>query len=319
MRALFVRGGALGDLIVSLPILSALLRSGWEVDVAVKPRFVSLLPPQVGRRLDVGGADLLWLYAGNPAPPGLGPWDVGVAFSAIVGDGLRRAGVGEVFVAPPLVSGARASTQWGAAFGAWARQAGLTIAETGDPRIEASVLRHARGAGAVGAEEGDSGTRPGAARAGADTSDRQKCSIEAHHSRAPVLIGPGAGSAGKRWSIARWGEVAAAITARGAGPVWWVRGPEEVDEPGWPQEDVLSPGLLETAALAATALIWLGPDSGPAHVAAAVGAEVGVVFGPSDASVWAPPGAVVFDWETAPAVVAEHVATLRRRSGGSRA
>lgn len=60
-------------------------------------------------------------------------------------------------------------------------------------------------------------------------------------------------------------------------------------------------GLAELAELLAAARLYVGNDSGVSHLASAVRLENGraplaaVVFGPSDARVWAPPGALIVD------------------------
>ena len=51
---------------------------------------------------------------------------------------------------------------------------------------------------------------------------------------------------------------------------------------------VSAPPLREVKALLAGASLFLGNDSGPAHIAAAFGVPVVVLFGPSDPVVWAP-------------------------------
>ncbi len=60
-------------------------------------------------------------------------------------------------------------------------------------------------------------------------------------------------------------------------------------------------GLADLAGLLAGARLYVGNDSGVSHLASAVRREGGcapqsaVVFGPSDARVWAPPGALIVD------------------------
>ncbi len=46
--------------------------------------------------------------------------------------------------------------------------------------------------------------------------------------------------------------------------------------------------LEQTKALIAGASLFIGNDSGPAHIAAAFGVPTVVLFGPSDATIWAP-------------------------------
>ena len=61
---------------------------------------------------------------------------------------------------------------------------------------------------------------------------------------------------------------------------------------------VVGAPLEETKSLLQGASLFLGNDSGPAHMAAAFGLPVVVLFGPSDAVVWAP-------WQTASEVLVE--------------
>ncbi|HSE95533.1 MAG TPA: glycosyltransferase family 9 protein, partial [Methylomirabilota bacterium] len=53
------------------------------------------------------------------------------------------------------------------------------------------------------------------------------------------------------------------------------------------------PTLPQLAALLAAARGYVGNDSGPTHLAAAVGCPTLALFGPSDPGVWAPHGAHV--------------------------
>ncbi len=124
--------------------------------------------------------------------------------------------------------------------------------------------------------------------------------------RRPVVISPGSGGAAKRLPLAWWAEVAAHLD-----DVVWVGGPLEAGDGPWPEprwDDLDLGGLV---ALAASCRAWLCPDSGPGHLARAVGAQVGVVFtAATSPATWAPPGARVFRQETAPTDVARWVAGL---------
>jgi hypothetical protein len=98
-----------------------------------------------------------------------------------------------------------------------------------------------------------------------------------------AAIHPFAGSAKKRWPLERFHELARRLA--GGMPVEWCAGPED-DLPGARRfED-----LYELACWLATARIYIGNDSGPTHLAAAVGTAVVALFGPSDPAVWAPRG-----------------------------
>jgi heptosyltransferase-3 len=124
-----------------------------------------------------------------------------------------------------------------------------------------------------------------------------------------AAIHPFAGSAKKRWPLERFRELARRLTRRM--PVEWCAGPED-ELPGARRfED-----LYELACWLATARIYIGNDSGPTHLAAAVGTPVVVLFGPSDPAVWAPRGPHV-TIAAAPAldsITVEQVASLVRNT-----
>ena len=110
-----------------------------------------------------------------------------------------------------------------------------------------------------------------------------------------VVLSPGSGGTRKRWPLTRWRAVADAIAG-----CLWVGGPVEAGEPGWgsPRRDDLD--LAGLVGLATVARAWLGPDSGPLHLAAAAGCRVGAVFVDTDPACWAPIGGRVFSADTTP-------------------
>jgi len=96
-----------------------------------------------------------------------------------------------------------------------------------------------------------------------------------------VVIHPFASSPAKRWPLERFREVAGSIAA----PVRWCAGPEE------PLEGAVRFGdLYELACWLSKARLFLGNDSGIAHLAAAVGTPVVAIFLTTDSRVWAPRG-----------------------------
>lgn len=112
-----------------------------------------------------------------------------------------------------------------------------------------------------------------------------------------VVIHPGAGAAVKWWEPAAWGVVAQGLHAQGA-TVLVTGGPGEepltaavVSAAGGAAVDLggrTSFGVL--AGLLAQADLVLGPDSGPLHLAVAVGTPTIHLFGPADPVLFGPWG-----------------------------
>ena len=121
----------------------------------------------------------------------------------------------------------------------------------------------------------------------------------------PIVIAPGSGGARKRWPLTRWRAVADRLPG-----VVWVRGPTEAEEADWGVPTLDDLDLAALWALAGRCRMWLGPDSGPSHLAAAAGARVGVVFtDATDPIQWAPIGATIYRADTAPSTIADSVLT----------
>jgi heptosyltransferase III len=108
---------------------------------------------------------------------------------------------------------------------------------------------------------------------------RVDCGVATHGDFA--AIHPFSGSARKNWPIERFQELAMRL----AMPVQWCVGPDEKLD-----------GAVQFAALddleqwLASAHLYIGNDSGITHLAAAAGAAVIAIFGPTDPAVWAPRG-----------------------------
>jgi heptosyltransferase III len=113
-----------------------------------------------------------------------------------------------------------------------------------------------------------------------------------------VVIHPGASVPSKVWPTERFVAVAAEIERQEIAKVLFVGGPAEQqalavlgrEEGGAVRivQERLSVG--ELAALFAEADLFLGNDSGPMHLAAAVGTRVLALFGPSSVERWRPLG-----------------------------
>lgn len=102
-----------------------------------------------------------------------------------------------------------------------------------------------------------------------------------------VLIHPFSGSPKKNWPLDRFRGLARRLEERAA--VGWLV------EPGGPTVEgvELEPpteDLFELACRLAGARLYVGNDSGITHLAAAAGAPVLALFGPTDPAVWGPRG-----------------------------
>ena len=107
-----------------------------------------------------------------------------------------------------------------------------------------------------------------------------------------LAVHPGSGSPAKNWPAERFAEAARRLS--GGRPWLLVLGPAEQVSSAWPGAIVARewPLRLLGAALSRAGL-FLGNDSGVAHLAAASGAPTLTLFGPTDPALWAPVGASV--------------------------
>ncbi len=280
MRILVLRGGALGDFLVTLPALG-LLRGRWP------EARIDLVGNATAGRLGVedGVIDAVhsqhesrWraLFDHALLPAGLAAW-LG-EFDLVVNfwpdpDGELAAHFplrpGQRFLtAPANPSLAPAARHFCESL----RQLGLG---TSDFRARLRILR-----------PGPSGDR----------------------STSPVAIHPGSGSVRKTWPPERWVDV----LSRLEDPVLLVLGDAEehfLDVARGLQSGAagrrwqVAQGLPlpELARRLAACRLFLGHDSGVSHLAAAVGTPCLLLFGPTDPAMWAPPG--------------DHITVIRR--GGS--
>ncbi len=109
-----------------------------------------------------------------------------------------------------------------------------------------------------------------------------------------IVLHPGSGSETKNWQIQNWRRLGDSLLSSGQKLV--VIGGEadgyriwalKEAWSGWPVEFVENLPLPHLAALLENKL-FLGHDSGIAHIAAADGARCVLLFGPTDPAVWAP-------------------------------
>jgi len=102
-----------------------------------------------------------------------------------------------------------------------------------------------------------------------------------------AAIHPFSGSRRKDWPLENFRALAAQLEP--IVPVEWCRGPEDPPLAGTVRFD----DLYDLACWLAQSALYIGNDSGVTHLAAAVGAPVVALFGPTDPAVWGPRGAHV--------------------------
>ena len=110
-----------------------------------------------------------------------------------------------------------------------------------------------------------------------------------------VLLHPGSGSPLKDWPAQHWATVADALSARGAHLVV-SGGPDDPATPRAVAAAMQSPALLlagkttlgQLGALCQRATLVLGVDSGPLHLAAALGTPTLRLYGPTDEAIFGP-------------------------------
>jgi lipopolysaccharide heptosyltransferase III len=116
-----------------------------------------------------------------------------------------------------------------------------------------------------------------------------------------ALIHPAAAFATKQWATEHFARVAEFLSDRGLAPVA-IAAPnerpllEKLCSEAAVKITTLDPSLPEVTALAAHSQLFVGNDSGIAHIAAAVGTPAVVIFGSSNIAHWRP-------WNSAPAEV----------------
>ena len=115
-------------------------------------------------------------------------------------------------------------------------------------------------------------------------------------SGARAIISPGAGSVKKRWPLERFMMVAAELKKRGLQPSILL-GPAEVDlesvlqhSPQSQLKVVKTRTFQELITILESAVLYIGNDSGVSHLAAFLSVPTLVIFGPSDPDQWRPFG-----------------------------
>lgn len=276
-RILVLRGGALGDFVVTLPALAA-LRDRWPdgyLELVGYPHIADLaraggLADQV---TSLHGAGIARFFSLAPQFPEeqvawLRSFDFVLSYlhdpEGVVVDNLKRAGARTVLYRSPLLDH------------------GHAIDHLVHP-LESLAL-YARGAAA----RLDLG--PAARAEGRQLAERNGVTGPF------AVLHPGSGSPRKNWPLARFLEAAERLQAeRGWTPILLTGEADQklaaqlaATPTGFPHLNDLS--LPEAAHLLSAAEFYLGNDSGITHLAAALGTPTGAIFGPTDPAQWAPRG-----------------------------
>jgi lipopolysaccharide heptosyltransferase III len=110
-----------------------------------------------------------------------------------------------------------------------------------------------------------------------------------------AVIHPVAATPAKTWPAERFLAVAAHLRSHGLDPVFVGAAADDLS-PFREFRTISGASLSEIKRLLASASLFAGNDSGPAHMAAAFGLPVVVIFGASDPEIWGP-------WRTASEIV----------------
>lgn len=266
------RLGALGDTVLTLPALAALRATfpAHEIVCAGRPSAFApaLWSGYADRVIDAADPRLAPLTAS--AVPGAGGLPPDLTSAVVwstrhqeIAAGLAAAGIRQVVAAPALPPpGTHIVDHYLA-----------TLAPLGAAPVAYSL-------------------RPPAEALARTRADWQRATRE--RDEPVVLLHPGAGSALKRWPLARYRALAAAMRAGGA-TVVWSTGPADdslaATLRSWGEGDHPLPPA-DVAGLAAhlsRAAVVVSGDCGVAHLAALLDAPTVTLFGPTDPYLWRPP------------------------------
>jgi len=289
VKALIVRLSAIGDVVHTLPAAAALKRRGHDVDWLVEPRARPLVEknPAVTTALAAPPAQLSALGGARATARELRRARYDAALDL---QGLWKS------AAWARASGARKVIGFA---GPWRREplsellVGSRIQLASEP---AHVIdKHLALLRSLDID--DVGSREFPLPPAVEESRRVGEELAARGWRDVAILNPGGGWASKLWPPSSFGAVAQGLAARGLVPVvTWGPGEERladdvVGASAGTAQRCFPTTLLEYTELARRARLVIAADTGPLHLACAVGAPVVGVFGPTDPARNGPFGA----------------------------
>lgn len=275
---LVVRGGAIGDFILTLPAIGA-LRERWpdaHIEILGYRHIIELAHGRhyanAVRSIEAGPMAGFFVPGGKlnePLADYFRRFQLVISYlydpDHIFADNVRRCGVRQVIEASP-----RPTDQHAAVHYCKPLEALAIYVERPVPRVylnEADRAFASRFFAAIGRE--------------------------------PIIaVHPGSGSQSKNWPAANFAAVARWLADELALQLLLVQG-EADDEPVARVTELIAPRpfhyargltLIELAAILERCALFLGNDSGITHLAAAVGTPTVAVFGPASSSIWEPRG-----------------------------
>jgi heptosyltransferase-1 len=279
VRILVVRLSSLGDVVHTTPMVAALLEAGHQVAWAVEP----LASPLVA---SIQGLDQVFVLPKASAYD----WN----------DRFRLARKLRDFNPDVAID---AQGLWKSAFWTWLSGAPRRIGWMADNRRESSSSvmltetvpclaeavhmidqHHALLAG-LGIDDRGGRKFPFVVP---DAATAMAVQFEASTSSPLALIAPGGGWENKLYPAELWGQVATGLASMDLAPVvLWGPGDEQradavVEASEGKARRAPATSVLELAALAKLSRLFLAADTGPLHVAGAMGAPLVAVFGPTD-------------------------------------
>ena len=297
-RVLIIRSGAVGDLILTLPVLSALKKhyEGLSIDMMGDPVRLALLKHCgcVDNVLSIDDRVFTPLFAPGGAPSGpalhsLQSYEAILSYlpdaDGVFEDNLRK------FAGGPVLTGLSRPPE--------GRRIHMThvLMDALEPLGVDAIADPPEIDPPLGAAAGED-----VSRAGEDVSKTAAAEDVSNlaSDRTPIAIHPGSGGPEKCWPAEQFVALIECLVERGCMPIVTFGPADDAARrrilPHISDRDVLiveNRPLVDMAVLYSRCRAMIGNDSGMTHLAAATGTPVIGLFGPTDPAVWGPRGNAV--------------------------